>query len=255
MPCPYQRGEEANMRWIYLLLLLGIFLALILVVETESADPNSTNSKSGTISGSAIYQGQAPKSQKLLVVKDVEVCSKVTHNDERLVVNTNQGIKDAVVSLTSVKGGKPLESLGSEFVLDQKICAYLPHVLILPVNKPLRVLNNDGILHNIHTYSLKNSPMNLPQSKFKKKLEIAFAMPEKVQARCDVHGWMSAWLIVVDHPYYAVTDKEGKFTLSDVPPGTYTINCWQELLGEQTAPVTVAPGAQVRLDFKYNGKD
>lgn len=119
----------------------------------------------------------------------------------------------------------------------------------------MKILNNDGVFHNVHTFSTKNKPLNLPQPESRKKLAIAFSTAERIGVRCDVHGWMSAWIIAVDHPYYAVTDAEGRFTIIGVPPGTYTLNCWQELLGEQTAQVTVVEGAQVELDFTYRPRE
>jgi hypothetical protein len=126
--------------------------------------------------------------------------------------------------------------------------------MLLPANKTLQILNSDGIMHNIHSFSTKNTPVNLPQPKFKKKLEKAFATAENISVKCDVHGWMSAWIMVVDHPYHAVTDANGKFTITEVPPGTYTVEFWQEALGKQTAQVTVAVGAAATLDFKYPAK-
>jgi plastocyanin len=158
------------------------------------------------------YSGTAAAPKKLEVTKDVAVCGKEGHVDESLVVGANKGIKDVVVSIKGVKQGKSMEALGASFVLDQKVCAYRPHVLVLPVNKPVKILNSDGILHNIHTYSKKNPAKNIAQPKFKKELTETFAQPEVIAVKCDVHGWMSAWIVVVDHPYYAVTDENGKFT-------------------------------------------
>jgi hypothetical protein len=220
----------------------------------EASTVAATPAAGGTISGSVTYLGTAAPPQKLAVTKNVEVCGKLEHLDQRLVVGASKGIKDVVVSVSNVKGGKALEALGAQFVLDQQGCAYLPHVLLVPVNKPVQILNNDGILHNIHSFSTRNKPFNKPQPKFLKKMDQTFSTVENVSVKCDVHGWMSAWVIVVDHPYHAVTDASGKFTISDVPPGTYTVEFWQETLGKQTAQVTVAAGAAATLDFKYPAK-
>jgi plastocyanin len=144
-----------------------------------------------------------------------------------------------------------MDALGASFVLDQKVCVYRPHVLVVPINKPVKILNSDGILHNIHTYGKKNPPKNMAQPKFKKELTETFAQPEAVPVKCDVHGWMSAWIVAVDHPYYAVTDASGKFTIEDVPAGTYTVEYWQEKLGTQTKQVTVAASGSATADFAY----
>ncbi len=207
----------------------------------------------GVLRGQVVFEGQPPAPAKLLVVKDAAICGKIDHVDERLRVGKNGGIKNAVVYLADAPGGKSLAELGSEFILDQRVCAYQPHVLIAPVNAPIQILNNDGILHNIHTFSAKNPPLNLAQPAFKKKMEIAFGIPEAIPVKCDVHGWMGAWIFVVDHPYYAATDDEGRFVLTDIPPGTYTVHCWQEILGEQTAEVTIGAGETMH-GFSYSSK-
>ena len=187
-----------------------------------------------------------------MVIKDVKVCAKIDHFDDRLVVGNDGGINNVVVSLDSVEGGKSMDSLGTEFVLDQLLCAYDPHVLIVPVNKRIKILNSDGILHNIHTYGIRNRSVNLAQPKFKKKLSLTLKEPERVQVRCDVHGWMSAWFIVAEHPYYTVTGSAGEFSLTGVPPGTYTLNIWQELLGEKSVQVTVEAGKESELNFAFD---
>lgn len=210
--------------------------------------------KTGTITGRVIFQGQAPNPKKLMIVKDAAVCGNREHFDDRLSVSKTKGIRYAVISVLGVQGVQPLSALGTEFVLDQQGCAYQPHVLIAPVNTPIKILNNDSLLHNIHTFSKINRPMNLAQPKDKKEMEIAFKKPERIPVKCDIHGWMSAWIVTVDHPFHAVSDADGKFTISGLLPGTYTVSCWQELLGEQTAQATVSPNGTVLLDFKYTRK-
>jgi hypothetical protein len=222
--------------------------------QTSGVEAVKPNIAVGSVRGRVIFQGDPPRRLKLMLVKDTDVCGHEDQYDERLIVSKNKGIQNAVVYLTGVHGGKPLSSFGSEFVLDQRGCRYLPHVLLVPVNTPLEVLNDDGILHNLHTFSKKNRPVNMSQPKFRKKMEISFKHPEFIHVRCDIHGWMSGWIIAVDQPYYAITDSDGNFSLSDVPPGTYTMNCWQEKLGEKTEQVTIAPGGSVSSTFAFNGQ-
>ena len=166
-----------------------------------------------------------------------------------MIVSKNKGIQNSVVYLTGVSGGKPLSSLGSKFIFDQRGCCYRPHIVLVPVNTPLEILNDDGILHNVHTFSKKNRPINMSQPKFRKKMEVTFKYPEFIHARCDVHGWMSGWIIVVDHPYYTLTDTDGSFLISDIPPGTYTLHCWQEELGESSEQITITAGSTVASTF------
>jgi len=235
--------------------LLPVFIvSLMISAGADSVAPADTflsPNKKGTISGKISYPGKAPKPQKVMVVKDVKVCAKVDHFDERLVVDEENGIKDVVVWLEKVEGGKSIDSLGQEFILDQKVCAYKPHVLIVPVNTPVKILNNDKILHNIHTYCAKNKPVNLAQPRFKKTIRMTFKQPEKVQVRCDVHGWMSAWIVVVEHAYYTVTDEKGEYSLDGIPPGGYTLKFWQESLGERDSEVTIEEGTDIELNYVF----
>lgn len=225
------------------------------IMQAANAEgANQPTIAAGSIQGRVIFKGEAPRPQRLMVVKDTDVCGNDEQYDKRLIVSDNQGIKNAVVYLTGVNGGKPVSSLGSEFILDQQGCRYQPHVQLLPVNTPLQVLNNDGILHNFHTFSRKNNPVNMSQPKFRKKMEITFKHPEFIQARCDIHGWMSSWIVAVEQPYYTITDADGNFSLIDIPPGKYTLNCWQEILGEQTEQVTIPPESIVSATFIFNGE-
>jgi hypothetical protein len=222
------------------------------VQTTDIEAPSKPNMAVGSVHGRVVFQGEAPRRVKLMLVKDTDVCGHDDQYDERLIVSNNKGIKNAVVYLTGVKGGKPLSSLGNKFIFDQRGCRYRPHILLVPVKTPIEVLNDDGILHNLHTFSKKNRPVNMSQPKFRKKMEISFKYPEFIHARCDIHGWMSGWIVAVDQPYYTITDADGDFSLSDVPPGTYTLNCWQEKLGEQTQPVTITAGNTAASTFTFN---
>jgi plastocyanin len=222
--------------------------------ETSPAYTAVTVVAGGTVSGTVTYAGTAPAPAKLQVTKDVPICGKEGHLDESLMVGANKGIKDVVVSIKGIAKGKAMDALGASFVLDQKVCVYRPHVTVVPVKTPLKILNSDDIMHNIHTYGKKNPAKNIAQPKFKKEITETYAYPEFIPVKCDVHGWMSAWIVVVEHPYYAVTDASGKFTIADVPAGTYTLEYWQEKLGTQTKQVTVAASGTATADFVYPAK-
>lgn len=206
----------------------------------------------GSISGTVKYKGTPPAPAKLDVNKDTEVCGTTPKMSRELVVAPDGGVQWAVVSIPSITKGKPFPS--DKTVLDQKGCEYLPHVVLAPAGADVDILNSDGILHNIHTYSEKNPPLNRAQPKFKKSMTEKFATPERVKLQCDVHGWMHGWLVVEDNPYYAVTDEKGAFKLTDVPPGDYEVKVWQEKLGEATQKVTVKPGTDSAVTFEMAGK-
>ncbi len=191
----------------------------------------------GTISGEVRFSGDPPTPEKIAATKDQEVCGKTEKVNEALLVGANKGVQNVVVSISNIQKGKKLPEAGA--TLDQKDCRYAPHVLLSPAGKELKILNSDGILHNIHTYSTKNPSFNKAQPRFRKEMKEKFDQPETVKLACDAHGWMSGWLIVQDHPYYAITDENGAFKLTDVPPGDYELKFWHETLGETTQKVSV----------------
>jgi len=204
----------------------------------------------GTISGEVKFDGTPPARKKLEITKDVDVCGKTEKFSEDLVVGENGGIQYAIVHLSNIEKGKKLEVPEQNPVLDQNGCQYAPHVLTFPAGSSVNILNNDGILHNIHTYSEKNPAFNKAQPKFRKKLTQKFDQPElAIRVACDAHGWMGGWFFVQDHPYYAVTDATGAFQLTDVPPGDYELKVWHETLGESTQNVSVKAKEDAKVSF------
>ena len=206
----------------------------------------------GSISGTVKFKGTPPAPAKLDVNKDTEVCGKTPKVDKSLTVASDGGIQYAVVSIPSITKGKPFSD--AKVVLDQNGCEYVPHIVLAPPGAQVDIQNSDGILHNIHTYSQKNEPVNIAQPKFKKTVNATFKTPEAVRMACDVHGWMQGWMIVQNNPYYVVTDDKGAFKLTDIPPGEYEVQVWQEKLGESTQKVTVKPGADTTVNFELAPK-
>jgi len=205
----------------------------------------------GSISGTVKFKGTAPAPKKLEVSKDKEVCGKSPKVDQSLVVN-NGNLANAVVTITDIKTGKKIDA--KKVTLDQKGCEYQPHVLAFPVGTTVEILNPDGILHNVHSYSKANSPFNMAQPKFKKTLDVKIDKPEAIEVKCDVHGWMQGWLVATESPYVAVTDSSGNFKLTDVPPGSYTVEVWHEKLGKNTQKVSVKAKEDAKVSFEVAGK-
>lgn len=205
----------------------------------------------GSISGTVKFKGTAPAPKKLDVGKDKEVCAKTPKMDPSLIVEGGN-LVNAVVSITDIKKGKKIEL--KKVKLDQHGCEYAPHVLAFPAGTTVEVINPDGILHNVHSYSKVNTPFNMAQPKFKKTLDVKIAKPEAVELKCDVHGWMHGWLVATESPYVAVTDKSGSFKLDNVPAGSYTVEVWHEKLGKSTQKVTVKAKEDAKVSFEVAGK-
>jgi plastocyanin len=226
--------------------------ALAWCATSAGAYEGAPVSNGGTISGAVKLQGAAPAAKPIEVTKDKEVCGQHEIKSEDLLVGGNGGIENAVVSIINISKGKPMGP--AEATLDQKGCQYVPHVLLFPAGTTVKINNDDGILHNIHTYSQKNTPINMAQPKFKKTIEAKFDQPEAIKVTCDAHGWMNGWFIAEDNPYYVKTDANGSFKLTDVPPGDYEVKAWQEKLGEKTQKVTVSAGGEAKASFEFAPK-
>jgi hypothetical protein len=136
--------------------------------------------------------------------------------------------------------------------MDQKGCHYDPHVFGLMVGQPLKVLNSDGILHNVHALPKVNTPFNMAMPPTVKESTKSFGKAEGMfQIKCDVHPWMSSYAGVFEHPFFSVTKNDGKFTLVNLEPGTYEITAWHERLGVQKQTVTVAGTETKSINFKF----
>jgi plastocyanin len=207
----------------------------------------------GDIVGKVKYAGNAPAPAKIAVTKDQAVCGKVEHLEESLLVAPDKGLKNAVINVTDPKDGKKM-TVASNPTIDQNGCRFLPRVQIVPAGQSIDIINDDGILHNIHTWSKVNTPFNRAQPKFLKKMTFKVDKPENIKISCDVHSWMQGYLVVADHPYYALSDDKGGFKIANVPAGTYTLRYWHEKLGEQTKQVTVPATGSVTADFEFPAK-
>jgi len=202
----------------------------------------------GSITGVVRLRGAAPEPKVLETPTKDEVCHKDPIPDESLVVSKDKGVRWAVVSITDITKGKPFPDATP--VLDQKGCRFVPHVVVVPENAELAVLNSDGVLHNVHTHSLKNAPVNRSMSADVTKVSLQFKRNETISVTCDVHAWMKAWIVVAPTPYCTVTDESGSFHLDDVPPGTYRLRVWQETLGRKELQVEVQAGKATNVDFE-----
>jgi hypothetical protein len=237
----------------------GIVWAILLLILFLTPSPPAMayeaieTASTGTIVGTVKFQEKTPERKKIAVTRDKKVCGKEAKFTEFLVVSANGGVKNAVLYLADIKRGKKFEA-PAPLQIDQRGCQFRPHVLIVPAGKSFDLINSDGILHNFRTNSTKNPILNKAQPKFKKKLKIKINKPEIIRANCDVHEWMNAWLVVAEHPYYAITDEGGSFKITGVPPGTYTVRLWHETLGQQTRKVTVKAGEQTRAAFELKKK-
>ena len=211
----------------------------------------------GSISGSVIFEGKGPRMRTIKMGAD-PVCS-AAHTEpvksEAVVVNDNGTLKNVLVSISAGLDGMKFEIPEGPVILDQKGCKYTPHVWGVMAGQTVEIRNSDATLHNIHSQSKTNKAFNFAMPKVVKKKNHTFDKSEgPFIIKCDVHPWMRTWVTVFDHPFYTVTDDTGKFTLENVPAGTYTVKAWHESskkLPAQTMEVTVSDGEAASLDFDF----
>ena len=225
-------------------------LALALAVLTALPSPAAA----AGLSGKVTYAGTAPAPKPITVTKDETVCGKTPLVDDSLLVGAGGGVRNVVVRIVDPKDAPPMPASTPNISVDQNGCRFVPRVRIVPAGAPVDIVNSDGILHNIHTWSKENPSFNRAQPKFKKVLTETFQKPEYIRITCDVHSWMSGAVVVAAHAFYALSDESGAWAIPGLPPGTYTVEFWHERLGRETRTVTVPASGQATLDLSFKAK-
>ena len=208
-----------------------------------------------SISGTVTFTGTPPALKPLAMAAD-PACAKKHSGpvpDERLVLGAGNTMGNVMVYVTKgLPAGKTYPAPKTPVVMDQNGCLYKPHVMGIQVGQPYKILNSDGILHNVHTLPKVNKAFNQAMPGTRKEATTQFDKEEAIfHTKCDVHPWMSAWVGVFSHPFFSVTGTDGKFTISGLDPGTYEITAWHEALGTQTASITVGANDKKAQDFKF----
>jgi len=190
-----------------------------------------------TIQGTIRYVGAPIEKKKTAVTIDQYICGK-EKEPEDLLLSSNNGIRNAVVSLQNVPPGAKRDWNFPAAKMDQKQCSFIPRVVIVPAGGTVEFLNSDRLLHNVRSVGKENPPFNRAQP-HARSISFTFKQPELLRVDCDLHSWMRGWVVVAEHPFYAVTNEQGEFTLENVPRGKYTLQVWQESLGNVTQEVVV----------------
>ncbi|MDA0835927.1 MAG: hypothetical protein O2955_19115 [Planctomycetota bacterium] len=196
----------------------------------------------GDVTGQIVLPGDAPEAKVLIAkgdktAKDASVCAAEGVLSQELVVNPdNHGVANVFVYLAKTKDINPAlkSSEESEVVFDQKGCRFEPHAMFVRTDQTVVVKSDDAIAHNTHTYPLRNQATNfLVSPSDRTGIKVNFKVAEKLptQVKCDIHPWMSAYWLVLDHPYAAVSDTDGVFTIKGLPAGEHELIIWQEKVG------------------------
>ena len=236
--------------------ILGTAFTLAALVGASAATTwayeATTVTDGGSLSGSVKFDGTPPAPKKIEVTKDQEVCAKngPEITDPALIVSSGGGIQDVAVVVKATKG-KALQVPTEPVTFDQNGCEYKPHVLAFPAGSTISILNSDGILHNVHVMGKENPEANRAQPKFQKKIDWKVEKAEwPISVKCDAHPWMHAYWFSMDQPYYAVTDADGNFKITDLPAGDYEIEVWHEVLGKSAEKATVQGGQDTKVSWE-----
>ena len=208
-----------------------------------------------SVTGTITFDGKVPPLKPLTMDADPACAKKHSKPvlSEMLALGSGNTMGNILVWVSKgVPAGKTFPAPKTPVTLDQNGCVYVPHVQGIMVGQPYRILNSDGVLHNVHSLPKVNRSFNKPMPPTLKETTTTFEKPEPVfQIKCDVHPWMSAYIGVFTHPFYTVTKTDGKFTISGLDPGTYEITAWHEKLGVQTASITVGANETKSQNLKF----
>jgi plastocyanin len=228
-----------------------LLMAVLAAVSVWPAVAVAASSVSGTVT----FDGKPPALKPLSMDADPACAKKHSKPapSEMLVLGGGNTMGNIMVFVSKgLPAGKTWPAPKTPVVMDQDGCQYKPHVMGIMMGQPYRILNSDGILHNVHTLPKINKSFNAGMPANRKEATTTFDKPEPMfQIKCDVHPWMSAYIGVFTHPFFSVTGTDGKFTISNLDPGTYEITAWHERLGTKTASVTVGANDKKTQDFKF----
>jgi len=209
-------------------------------------------SNGGKIVGTVKVAGKFAPRPPLPVNKNREVCGDHI-DDESLVVGPEKGLRYAVLTLANITKGRAVE-LEAGYALDNEKCRFVPHVQAISLGQWIELKNTDPVLHTANALLGKQQTLFNVALWPGRAVRKPVAYPGVVRINCGVHPWMSAYVLVTDNPYHAVTDLYGAYEIDDIPPGTYKLRLWHELLGTQEKEVRIEAGHQLQVNFDMNAE-
>jgi plastocyanin len=217
--------------------------------------PTTYAQANGKITGRILFKGTPPEPIKIKMAAEPRCLAANPNGVERRQIDgKNGGLANVIVAIKTKVKGTPAP-LTTPVVLDQVGCMYTPTVIALMVGQPLKVRNDDELLHNVHPRPVVNEGFNLGQPRKGMENEKKFDKPETLfPVSCDVHPWMRAYIAVFDHPYFTITKDDGSFEIPNVPPGEYEIEAQHPTLKLMTGKVVVKAGAAGNTEITYTLK-
>ena len=234
-------------RAIYLLVL--VLLALAAAARAEYRETSVAGG--GSVAGRVYFASDYPPAETIRPDRDADTCGIRIPNEQFVVDENSRGLANVVVRIEGITSGKPFETAKAQ--IEQVECRYVPRVTVVRPGREFDIVNQDPVLHNVHAYREDDTLFNLAQPFQGQASPQTVNEAGIVRVACDVHSWMQAWVVVLDNPYFEVTDPSGSFSITDVPPGSYTVTMWHEALGSASKTVVVEAGGSSEVSFEIGG--
>ena len=231
---------------------IGLFIATTVQAKYKVEEVGD----GGSIQGSVQFSGDLPEVDMEVIGKDNAVCGDGEIAPNPISVSSDGALQNVIVFLDDVQSGKAWPE--KEYKLDQLKCRFEPYIQVIPKGADLVISNSDPVLHNVHPYEQvgdkRRTLFNLAQPKLGQvnTKAIKTRRGEVVELSCDAHSWMSGWMYVLEHPYFAIVGEDGSFTIDNVPPGSYTLKAWHPVLQLQEQSVDVDANGSVSASFEFS---
>jgi hypothetical protein len=229
-------------------------LAFLVSQPVLAAYEAVTVTNGGTIDGVVALSGSAPAGATIKVTKNQDYCG-TSIPDPTYTVGAGGGLENVIVYLKDITKGKAAPS--EPLALVNEHCMFSPRVQGAMVGESVKISSNDTVLHNTHPQNAETNAtiynVAWPFQGFSVTKPLP-GSPGLIKIKCDAHEWMHAWIMELEHPYYATTGADGHFTIKDVPPGTYTLVAWHEAAGEKSDSVVVAAGQTAKSKITLTAK-
>ncbi|HSG06213.1 MAG TPA: carboxypeptidase regulatory-like domain-containing protein, partial [Nitrospiria bacterium] len=249
-----------------------VFLGFILNLSGVLLSPAGAESRyqggpvknGATLTGKVVFKGKVPEPRPfgLIVYPDIELCQRISDGQGRRLirdfsVSPDQGFKNVVIVIEDVKSGKPFASSGPNFTI--KDCEFLPFRTVVRDGQEMNFKNLDNVFHDIQTYVIEGSKRGkrifdrpaLPNARMSAKVKLPGKGQKVVWVQCGKHSFMQSWAYVIENPYFAISNKGGRFSIPDIPPGRYRVTAWHPFMKKREEMVDFKPGETVNLDFLF----